>query len=172
MNARQKRFCEEYIIDLNAARAATTVGYSAKSAKVIGCKLLTKANLADYIQELMTKREKETGITAQVVLKELLLIAKTDIAAAYDEKGNLKPIHEIPEETRRAIAGIKVFEEFEGFGKERHKIGETRELKLWSKLDALELLGRHLKLFTDRVEHSFLDGLGERIAKSRKRMNE
>lgn len=102
----------------------------------------------------MDKRSKRTEITVDFVLQELALLAKTDLAEAYDEKGNLKPIHDIPVELRRAISGVKVFEEFDGFGTERTKIGETRELKLWDKLRALELLGRHLKLFTDKMEHS------------------
>lgn len=166
---KQERFCQEYIIDSNGSKAATRAGFSERSSRNQATRMMANDDIRARIDELMEKREKDAGVTAALVLKELLLIAKTDIATAYDEKGNLKPIHEIPEDTRRAIAGIKVFEEFEGFGKERHKIGETRELKLWNKLEALELLGRHLKLFTDKMEHSFAEGLAERLIKARKR---
>ena len=64
------------------------------------------------------------------------------------------PIHEIPEEIRRAISGLETFEEFEGFGKDREKIGDTKKLKFWDKPRALELLGKHLGLFVDKVDHT------------------
>ncbi len=171
LTAKQERFCQEYLIDSNGSKAAARAGFSERSAGMAASRMMKNDNIRAKIDELLEKREKEAIVTASLVLKELLLIAKTDIADAYDQNGNLKSIHEIPEDTRRAIAGIKVFEEFEGFGKERKKIGETRELKLWNKPEALELLGRHLKLFTDKVEHSFADGLSEKLIKARKRRN-
>lgn len=166
---KQKVFCQEYTIDVNATQAAIRAGYSKKNADVIGAELLGKTWVSAYIQELMDARANRTEIKADDILKELLLIAKTDLSKAYDETGNLLPIHKIPEETRRAIAGIKVFDEFEGYGKERVKVGEVREIKFWDKPKSLELLGKHLKLFTDRVEHEFKDGLADRLAAARKR---
>lgn len=156
---KQERFCQEYLKDLNGTQAAIRVGYSAKTATEQSSRLLTNVNVAARVKELMGKRSERTEITADVVLKELLLLAKVDLAQAYDEKGNLKPIHEIPEDVRRAIAGIKVYEEFEGYGKDRVKVGEVREVKFWDKTRTLELLGKHLKLFTDKVEHSGNMGL-------------
>jgi len=169
LTPKQEIFCLEYLKDLNATQACIRAGFKAKNADVVGPELLGKTWVKARIDELMEKRAAKINVSAEFVLNELLLLAKTDLANAYDEKGNLKPIHEIPEETRRAIAGIKVFEEFEGFGRERHKVGETRELKLWSKPDALEMLGRHLKLFTEKVEHSFVEDLDQRLNKALKR---
>lgn len=151
---KQELFCQEYLKDLNASAAARRAGYSEKSSDKIACQLMEKTRVSERISELLDQRSKRTEITSDQVLRELLLIAKADLSQAYDEKGNLKPIHEIPEGTRRAIAGVKVFEEFEGYGKERVKIGVTRELKFWDKNRSLELLGKHLKLFTDKIEHS------------------
>lgn len=152
----QERFCQEYLKDLNATQAAIRAGYSEKlySAEVQGCRLLSNIKVKARINELMDARQKRTEITSDVVLQEILLLAKTDLSRAYDDNGKLLPIKEIPEDIRRAIAGVKVFEEFEGFGKDRVKIGEVRELKLWDKPRALELLGKHLKLFTEKIEHS------------------
>lgn len=55
MNAKQKRFCDEYLIDCNATQAAIRAGYSKKTAKVTGAKLLTNANLKNYIDEQLEK---------------------------------------------------------------------------------------------------------------------
>lgn len=167
---KQEQFCQEYLIDLNGKAAAIRAGYSEISAANISCKTLDIPAVQDRINELMKKRSDKTEITSNTVLKEILLLAKSDISAAYDDNGNLLPIKEIPEDCRRAIAGIKVFEEFEGFGKDRTKIGEVREVKFWDKVKALELLGKHLKLFTETIEIHDKSGLAERLnrAKSKK----
>ncbi len=154
LKAKQEVFCQEYLKDLNATQAVIRAGYASANAHVTGPKMLANVGIAARIQELMNKRAKKVEVTSDFVLMELLKLAKADLSKAYDEKGNLLPIHEIPEETRKAIAGIKVFEEFEGFGKERVKVGEVRELKFWDKTKSLELLGKHLGMFKDKIEHS------------------
>lgn len=170
LTPKQKRFVEEYLIDLNATRSAIAAGYSEDSARVIGCENLTKPDIQEAIQAAMQARSKRTNITADNVLSELMRIATADLSGAYDESGNLKPIHEIPEDTRRAMSGIKVFEEFDGFGQDRVKIGEVREVKFWDKPKALEILARHLKLLTDKVEVSGSVTISDRLAKARKRV--
>lgn len=143
---KQEQFCLEYLIDLNATQAAIRAGYSEPNADKIGSELLGKPRVKERIQQLMDKRQSRTEVTADMILKELLLIAKTDLIHAFDERGNLKNIKDIPEETRRAISGIETVVDRDG--------EVTKKLKLWDKPKTLELLGRHLKLFTDKIEHS------------------
>lgn len=159
--SKQQVFVLEYLKDLNATQAAIRAGYckrNPKNADKVASQLLKNKNIAREIQLEMDERMRRIRLEADGVLRELLLIAKTDLAEAYDDNGNLKPIHDIPRSLRRAISSIKMFEEFEGSGRERTKIGETREIKLWDKLKAIELIGRHLALFTDKVEHTGKDG--------------
>ena len=78
MNARQKRFCDEYLIDNNAKQAAIRAGYSPKTAKVIGAKLLTKANLKNYINEQLEKIHNENTADAQEVLEYLSAVMRGD----------------------------------------------------------------------------------------------
>ncbi len=165
----QERFVEEYLLDLNATQAAIRAGYSAKTANEQGSRLLANANVRDAIDAAKKARSERTEITADLILKELLMIARVDLAQAYDESGRLKNIHDIPEDVRRAIAGIEVDELFEGHGEDREKIGDTRKVKFWDKPRALELLGKHLKLFTDKLELSGTDALAEKIAEARAR---
>ena len=158
LSEQQNRFCEEYLKDLNASKAAMRAGYSEHTSAEQGSRLLTIVKVQMKVQELMEARSKRTKIGADRILKELFHIATVDISAAYDDNGHLLPVKKIPRAIRRAIAAIKVFDEFEGFGRDRVKVGEVREVKFNDKIRALELLGKHLKLFTDKVEHSGADG--------------
>lgn len=160
LTPKQSRFCEEYLIDLNLTQAALRSGYGKTegSAAVAGHQLLRNPKVQERINQLKEEQSKRTGITADRVLQELGRIAFLDLSSAYDDKGNLKILGDMDENTRRAITGIKVFEEFEGTGRERTKIGEVREVKTADKVRALELIGKHLKLFTEKHEHSGPDG--------------
>lgn len=158
LEPRQQRFCEEYLIDLNATQAAIRAGYSEDSAASIGSENLTKPEITAEVDRLKEIRSIRTEITADKVLTETYLLASSDIQEAFDETGALKPIREIPARIRKAIASIEVEKLFEytGTGKDREKehVGYTQKIKLWDKVKTLELLGKHLELFKDRVEHS------------------
>jgi phage terminase small subunit len=167
----QELFVREYLVDMNASRAAKAAGYAENSAKEQGYQLLHIPSLRTRIQEELKKRFDRIDLSAERVLAELMTIATVDIADAYDEKGNLLPIQEIPEHIRRAISGVEVDEIWDGYGDEREQIGETKKLKLVDKHRALETLARHLKLLTDKVEHDLSDGLAARLAKARKRVS-
>ncbi len=71
LNAKQERFCQEYLVDLNATQAAIRSGYSAKTANAIGSENLTKPEIQERVQELMKVREKRVQITADKVLKDI-----------------------------------------------------------------------------------------------------
>lgn len=75
LTPKQQRFCEEYIIDLNATQAAIRAGYSEKCARVSAAKMLTKANIQEKIAELIEERSKRTDITADKVIEQLGNIA-------------------------------------------------------------------------------------------------
>lgn len=66
--------------------------------------------------------------------------------------GGLKNIQDIDESTRRAISSLETYEEFEGYGEEREKVGDTKKIKLIDKTKALELLGKHLGMFKEKVD--------------------
>lgn len=150
MTEKQKIFADEYLIDLNATRAYRKAYPSVKrdeTAAQAGSRMLRNVKVAAYIQERMQERQKRTEITQDRVLQELAAIAfakATDYAEVKDECAKIKDTKDLDEQQIRAIAGIK-----EG------KFGI--ELKLNDKEKALELLGRHLGMFKDRVEVSGLE---------------
>lgn len=75
---KQRRFVDEYLVDLNATQAAIRAGYSEDTARQIGSENLSKPDIADAIAEAMAERSKRVQITADEVLRELKDIATTD----------------------------------------------------------------------------------------------
>jgi len=166
LNEKQQRFVDEYLIDLNATQAAIRTGYSAKTADVQGSRLLGNVKVQVELKKAMQKREERTEITQDMVLKELFKVAfanGSDFAKVttkpimeqvvngttgeWEEKEVLKQFVELtdtdnlPEEKKAAIACIK-----EG------KFGI--EVQSCDKVKALELIGKHLGMFKDKVELS------------------
>lgn len=140
---KQRRFCEEYMIDLNATQAAIRAGYSENTAKEIGSENLTKPNIAEYIQELQKQVRDRNKITVDECVQILSNIARTDIANFYDEEnGKLKDIHSIPREDREAIEELSVFEEFDFDYEEKEKklVGYTKKIKASGKQSAVDKL--------------------------------
>ena len=150
MTEKQKIFADEYLIDLNATRAYRVAYPSVKKDEVAAAaavRLLKNVKVAAYIQKRMEERQKRTEITQDRVLEELAAIAfarATDYAEVKGECVRIKDTDTLDEQQIRAIAGIK-----EG------KYGI--ELKLNDKEKALELLGRHLGMFKDKLEVSGLE---------------
>lgn len=142
---KQSMFVKEYLIDLNATQAAIRAGYSGKTAEAAASRLLTKVNIQSAIQAQMDKRAAKIEISAERVLQEIAKMAFANVQDLYDEHGILKPISELPRDVAATVQSVKV------------NLTETcavQEVKLWDKKGSLELLGKHLVLFTDKHEHS------------------
>lgn len=150
MTEKQKIFANEYLVDLNATRSYRVAYPSVKkdeTARTNGSRLLTNANVAAYIAERMKERQERTEITQDRVIEELAAIALARMDNYAEIKNNrvlIKDSAEFTEMQARAIGGIK-----------QGKFGI--EVKLNDKLKALELLGRHLGMFKDKLEVSGLE---------------
>jgi phage terminase small subunit len=72
---KQKRFCEEYVIDMNGTQAAIRAGYSKHTAAAIACENLIKPYINNYIQKLITERSIMTEINADIVIQAVSKIA-------------------------------------------------------------------------------------------------
>ena len=144
LTEKQKRFCEEYLIDLNATQAAIRAGYSERTADRIANQNLRKLEIQKYLSELQKGQSERTQITADKVLAELAAIAFSDRTelASVAENGivHITPTSELAENARKAIAGIK-----EG----RNGV----EVTSYDKLKALELIGKHLGMFVDKQQN-------------------
>lgn len=113
MTNAQKRFCDEYLIDLNATRAYKVAYQRCKkneTASVNASKLLRNTKVQEYISERMKEREERTEITQDKVIKELANIAFLNLKNIYNKNGSLKNIKDIDEQTIRAISNIKILQ--------------------------------------------------------------
>ena len=163
LNAKQRRFVDEYLVDLNATQAAIRAGYSSKTAAVIGGENLRKPYIQEAISERMKDRELRTEITQDKVLKELAKIGFSDIRKAVkwgdsvavmnEESGEMVIAHglclissdAVDDSTAAAIAEVSE-------GKQGLKV------KFHDKRAALVDIGRHLGMFKDKVEVSGPNG--------------
>lgn len=153
LRGRRELFAREYLArNLHGANAALAAGYSADRARVTASELLAEPEVQDRIAELATARNQRLEIKADEVLLELRRMLHADVSLLYDENGNIKPIADIPIDLRRTIASVEVDELWAGRGEDRQQIGVTKKVKFWSKEKAAELLGKHLKLWLDRLE--------------------
>jgi len=147
MTPKQKRFCEEYLIDLNATQSAIRAGYSKKTADRIGTELLGKTCVSSYLSELIKAQQERTEVTADMVIKELAKTAFSDIRKLYRADGSLLSIQELDIDTAASISSFKLKKEVVG----ESEIVYTSEYKRFDKIKALELLGKHFNLFSDTV---------------------
>ena len=144
MTDKQKRFVEEYLIDLNATQAAIRAGYSPKTANEQGNRLLTNVSVQTELNKQMAKRSKRTGVTQDRVVRELAKIAFLDMTQVVDDHGRIR--NDATPEDRACIESIK-------YKSSSGDQGESveREIKVASKLKALELLGKHLGMYSDKL---------------------
>lgn len=122
LTAKQQRFCDEYLIDLNATQAAIRAGYSKKTARVIATENLTKPAISEYIEKRMAEKEAELIANQDEVLRYLTSVMRGESQAsvlARNEIGADKVIEKPPDEKER--------------------------------LKAAELLGKRYCLFSDKV---------------------
>lgn len=155
MTEAQKRFCNEFLIDLNATRAYKVAYPNCKkdeTARANGSRLLTKANIQEYVAEKMKEREQRTEVTQDMVIKELAKIAFFNPKNIFGDNNTLKNIVSLDDDIASVITSVETLEEYDGYGEDREKIGNTTKVKLADKMKALEMLGRHLGMFKDKVE--------------------
>lgn len=161
LSPRQQRFVEAYLVALNATQAAITAGYSKKTADVQGPRLLGNVGVAAAIRKAQHARSIRTEITADRVLRELALIGFANMQDYMGVTTDGLPYVDLSKLTREQAAAIQEFtvdEYVEGRGEGAVAVRKVR-FKLHSRCPALELLGKHLALFKERIEVETKGGL-------------
>lgn len=140
LTPKEERFCQEYMIDLNASRAYREAGYSANKSKNNAFQLMQKQAVKARISELRHEMRCRTQVKAEHVIQNLMCVGDFDPAEAFDENGNVKPLNEIPPDVRMGIAGLKITE-------------KGTEIRFWSHTDALDKVAKVLGLYApDKLE--------------------
>lgn len=145
MTDKQKRFCEEYLIDLNATQAAIRAGYSPKTANEQGSRLLANVSIRTHIDKAIAARSARTGVNADRVVRELARVAFVNPTEIVDPD-TARVRETATDDDKAAISAIKV-----KISQGENSDSVEREVRFADKLKALELLGKHLNMFTDNL---------------------
>ena len=150
LNPRQQRFVEEFLVDLNATRAAIRAGYSERTAQPQGARLLSKVMVQEAVAAGMEKRSQRVEITQDSVLFEMAYSGYSNMQnyIRKDELGNeeLIPVSELTPEEAAAI--IEWSRDADG----------KMKIKLADKHRPLVDIGRHLGMFPSNVQVTGKDG--------------
>lgn len=158
LTPKQRRFVEEYLKDLNASQAAIRAGYTTRRASEMGYQLLHRPEVANAIAELQAERAQRTQIDADYVLRRMIEIDQMDVLDIMSDTMELRPVSEWPKVWRQYLSGFDLAELFEGRGEDRTIAGVLKKIRWPDKVKNLELLGRHLGMFKDKVELTGSDG--------------
>lgn len=107
LNDKQECFCFEYCIDFNATQAAIRAGYSEKTARQIGSKLLTNIDIQNRIKELQADLSKTSGISALKIIQEHANIAFSNASKFRDGWMSMKEFEELSEEDKSCIQEVQ-----------------------------------------------------------------
>jgi phage terminase small subunit len=146
LTPKQMRFVEEYLIDLNATRAAARAGYAEKTAHVQGPRLLGNVRVAAAISEAKAARRERIEIDQDAVVREianLLSYDPRDVISWGPQGFNIKDSRELTPDQAKVVHSVS---------ESPSQWGWRRSVKFYDRLKAAELLGRHLGLFTEKIE--------------------
>lgn len=153
---KQKRFVEEYLIDLNATQAAIRTGYSAKTAEQQASRLLSNVKVKEVIQEAIAARSARTEITQDMVLRELAKIGFSNMQDYMKTGPDGDPYLDFSNLTRDQAAALTevTVEDFkDGRGEDVRDVRRIK-FKLADKRAALVDMGKHLGMFKDEINHN------------------
>jgi len=150
LTTKEKRFIEEYLVDLNGTKAAIRTGYGAKGASVRGAELLATPQVRKAVDEAIAARSERTKITADRVLEELffLLTSNIDDYEGGDGKTPLRVKPGVDDRRMRAVSSVKkrILTGFAG-GPQLQSV----EFRLWDKSRAVVTTMRHLGMLNDKL---------------------
>jgi len=149
LNDKQKRFVAEYLVDQNATQAAIRAGYSEKTAKQIGARLLTNVDVAAAVAKGQQKVAAKLEITVERIAEELAKIGFSNMQDYMRAGANGDPYLDFSAITRDQAAALSevTVEDFkDGRGEDARDVRRVK-FKLHDKRAALVDLGKHLGMF-------------------------
>lgn len=149
-----RRFADEFLVDFNATAAYIRAGYKARGDSASSCatKLLARPEVAAYLGQRRQSLTEGADLSLSRLTQELKAIALFDPRKLYDESGVMLPSSAWPDEVAAAVAGIDVAEFSESRDGKKVRIGQTKKLSLWNKLDAIEKALKLLNAYPERKQ--------------------
>lgn len=158
---RQLNFINEYVKDGNGTQSAIRAGYAESGAAVAATRLLIIDKIKNELARRMARRFERSELTADRVIRELSLIAFSNMEDYQSTNDNGESFVDLSKTDRDKWAAVQELTSevyTEGRGDDAVPVKRTK-IKLSDKRGALELLGKNLKIFTDKVEHTIGDPL-------------
>ena len=152
LKPRERISIKEYIKTKHGTKSAIKAGYSKRSARTTAAELLAKPNISELVEKGLKNLEEKIELSAEKVLRELTLIAFANVTKCFDEKGRLRPLHELSENQQKILSSVETEEEFLRYSGKKVKCGYVRKIKTYDKVRALEMLAKHFKLLTEIQE--------------------
>jgi len=166
LTIKQRRFCEEYIVDLNGTSAALRAGYSPPSAHITASQLLAKRKTIKYINYLKIQRARRLEVTQDRIVQELARIAYHDLRTFYTADHEAVPLQSITDDQQTAIKNIAFRNKVEDVPTEQpdgsikmEKVSKrvVSNYTLYSRIDALRMLGHHVGMSLDKPAEKMVD---------------
>lgn len=163
LTAKQQRFVDEYLIDLNASQAAIRSGYSEATARSQGQRMLTNADIAEAVNRAIEDRAKRVGVTQDMVLRELAKMGFSNMLDYLTPRNDGLVSIDFSALTREQASAIQeVTIDQVRLPEKDEKGNDVRadrvKFKLADKRGSLELLGKHLGMFKDKLEVTGSEG--------------
>ncbi|WP_295663977.1 terminase small subunit [uncultured Mucilaginibacter sp.] len=136
LTPKQQRFCDEYLMDMNATLAALRAGYT--QATAMNGQLMEMPKIQAYLKERTAEASKKLQVSHETLLGELMKVAFANMGDYFGDDGKIMPMNDIADDKKSAIWSLKVSE---------GKYGTTVQLRLHNKLAALEKIAKHIKFY-------------------------
>ena len=136
LTPKQQRFCDEYLMDMNATRAALRAGYT--QATAMNGQLMEMPKIQAYLKERTAAAAQKLQVSHETLLGELMKVAFANMGDYFGDDGKIKAMNDILDDKKSAIWSLKVSE---------GKYGTTVQLRLHNKLAALEKIAKHIKFY-------------------------
>jgi phage terminase small subunit len=133
LTPKQRKFCDEYLIDMNASRAALRAGYSASTA--LNGSLMAMPKIKLYLQQQTEEIAQKVQVNSDMVLRELCKIAFGNMGNYFLPDGKLKPMHQLTDDEKAALWNVTV-----------NDVGEMK-IRMYNKLSALDKIAKYLNFY-------------------------
>jgi hypothetical protein len=140
LTPKQRKFCDEYLIDMNASRAALRAGYSASTA--LNGQLMAMSKIKLYLQQRTEEIAQKVQVTPDMVMRELCKIAFGNMGNYFLPDGRMKAMHELSDDEKAALWSISVNDDGSG-----SSVTATTKFRMYNKLSALDKIAKHLNFY-------------------------
>lgn len=147
LTPKQLNFCNEYLIDMNATRAALRAGYSASTA--LNGQLMNMPKIKLYLQEKTADAMQRAQVNHAMVLSELCKIAFGNMGNYFAADGNIKPTHELSDDDKAALWSVSVGDS----GGDGSAVSITK-FRMYNKLSALDKIAKHIGFYVPQAQEA------------------